>query len=759
VELLAFDNETLPFRKGLAAPPMVCMGWSHLREGEVLAKGLITKRGEFFGDLPSNLVGKVSFANALRAFAAYARMLGPDNCRIVNLNIVYDFGVLCADDEELIDLIFDLYDEGFIEDPGLREQLLDIAAGSLGWSTKRRTAKGTSRPKDYSLAEGVLEYFGEDLDKVSWRMGYGKLLHVPLEQWPQGAIDYGIDDSVWAGLMWFAQRDKALEEGSEDGEVPDSRNQAKYHWGLHLTSVWGIRTDPKRVFTFKAMLQRTKATLQQVLQQVYVDIYDPAFAEAQAQCEHSWRQNKQGLRKCPHCGARSEPFIRANGKKVMASIKSAVMQLSSSKGVIPELTKTGLKKAKSDELTEENLIQYVSTKADHIEDMLKLFDVEVPQDMGAAMTMGQKILSGEQTPDLFDGLTVLAWFMNADKLLGTYMPWLEQGTRLPVNARYRPLVETGRASCAKPNMMNLPKAPGVRECYIPRPGFLFCSVDYEALELHTLAQVCLTMLGESALAEALNNGLDPHLLLAVEWLIGGDKLSYDEAKAIRKDKNHARHDEVVKARNVAKAANFGLGGGLGAKKFVDFCKSSGIYLSLEDAQHLKEAWFKQWPEMRLYFKHIKGLLHIPDDAVENEDGELPSYVTVEQVFSERIRGKTRYTAACNSYFQGLAADGAKLAVYELSKQCYRSDGTLRGSRMVVFVHDETILEHPVISREDMHFRCFEQARIMTTCMETFTPDIRSKAVPALMDRWDKSATDEYDEDGFIQVYQPREAHA
>lgn len=297
----------------------------------------------------------------------------------------------------------------------------------------------------------------------------------------------------------------------------------------------------------------------------------------------------------------------------------------------------------------------------------------------------------------------------------------------------------------------------MRECYIPRPGFVFCSVDYEALELRTLAQVCLELVGESALADALNADLDPHLLLAVEWLL--DDISYDEARKARKDEKHPRHKEVVKARNMAKAANFGLPGGLGAQKFVDFCKASGIYLSLQDAKDLKEAWFKQWPEMRKYFAHIKGLLEIPDDAVENEDGELPAYVTVEQVFSERVRGKARYTAACNSYFQGLGADAAKLAVYELQKQCYRSDGTLRGSRLSVFVHDETVMEHPDLGREDRHRRCFEQVRIMLEALLRYTPGVTPKAEPAMMERWYKEAAPKYDDEGYLIPWRPEEVYA
>ena len=49
----------------------------------------------------------------------------------------------------------------------------------------------------------------------------------------------------------------------------------------------------------------------------------------------------------------------------------------------------------------------------------------------------------------------------------------------------------------------------------------------------------------------------------------------------------------------------------------------------------------------------------------------------------RIRGRVSFTAARNTPFQGLAADGAKLALYELVKAGYK---------VVAFIHDEFVIE-------------------------------------------------------------------
>lgn len=744
MQIITLDCETKPIRKGLLAPPVVCFGWARYDEGHCCASGLVTHHGETDGDVPQ-VRGPVTLSSAFRALAEYVLQLGSQHARLVNQNIVYDFACLAAQDESLLPLIFELYDRGCVEDVMLREQLIDIAKGSLGWSSEK-TAKGTNRPKSYDLATFAKKYLGIDLDKTTWRLGYGKLWNVPLVHWQRGAIDYGVDDALAAAEVWFKQRDVVYAEGSDDGEVPDSTNQAKYHFGLHMMSTWGLRTDPKMVFSFKRYLQRAFGELQIILSDL-------------------------GL-------------LRRGGRKNMAALSQHIVDLTkqwsaqTGQQLEPKLTPKGK----------------ISTKAEHIEDLLGLFNVEIPKDLAEALMLAKIARlqrAGLQRPtgldiedtltemlrfnlgveewgptaesfcqsatqgtfELFDGMVLFAWYTSVQKLLTTYIPVLERGTKVPINARYNPLRETGRTSCSNPNIQNLPKAPGVRECYIPRPGFAFCSVDYEALELHTLAEVCLELLGHSALAEALNSGLDPHLLLACEWLL--DNVSYDEGKKIRKDEKHPRHKEVVKARNLAKAANFGLPGGLGAQKFVDFCKASGIVLTLEDAKALKAAWLKQWPEMREYFELISRQLDVDVDGLEG--------VTVEQVYSQRIRGKARYTAACNSYFQGLAADGAKDAVYELVKATFTPRHALFGSRLVAFIHDETIFEHPMLLRsdgtpdhEDFDRRCKAQASIMLTSMEKFCRRVKPKAEPAAMLRWYKDAVAVYNEQGFLVPWEPQQ---
>ena len=212
------------------------------------------------------------------------------------------------------------------------------------------------------------------------------------------------------------------------------------------------------------------------------------------------------------------------------------------------------------------------------------------------------------------------------KLLHAFVPVLERGAEAAVQPRYNILVASGRTSCRKPNLQQLPRKGPVRECFVPRPGFLFCSVDYGGVELCTRAQVELDWFGHSALADALNAGEDPHWSLAAQIL----GLGYEAAKL------DPRGPAV---RQMVKGVNYGVPGMMGAAKLVltarkedvRFCELSGLapdcareprttrapfgdktipptcITCLKVATALKKATFKRWKELRPYLEKCKAL--------------------------------------------------------------------------------------------------------------------------------------------------------
>ena len=260
----------------------------------------------------------------------------------------------------------------------------------------------------------------------------------------------------------------------------------------------------------------------------------------------------------------------------------------------------------------------------------------------------------------------------------------------------------------------------IRSCFVPRQGRVFLQADYSALELFTLAQVCIDLVGESALAASLNTGKDPHLAMGANIL----GITYEEAVSRKKE------PEIKDARQLSKAANFGLPGGLGVEKFILFAKNTyGVSLTVDAAKRLKAQWFETWPEMRKYFSYINTL---GDHMVH--------------VRSNRGRGGARYTAMCNSFFQGLGADVAKHSLWLVSKACYTErESVLFGCRPVLFVHDEIIVEAPEDDR--MHLAVEELSRLMVVGAKHWLPDLQPRTEHCIMRFWSKDAEPTYDSSG------------
>jgi DNA polymerase I-like protein with 3'-5' exonuclease and polymerase domains len=328
----------------------------------------------------------------------------------------------------------------------------------------------------------------------------------------------------------------------------------------------------------------------------------------------------------------------------------------------------------------------------------------------------------------------------ASKTLISRAKRLRRGETTPLQAGFEVLKETGRTSCKQGNvkrgesppswgfqLQNVPAEEGLRECFIPRPGFVFCSVDYDGFELRTWAQVCLWTVGRSRLAEVLNDGGDPHAALGAT--LAGQGLA--EFSALLKAKDKTAKD----FRSLAKIPNFGYPGGMGPATLRTQARTSyGVHLTLGECENLRNAWRSTWPEAVEYFKWISQRV-VPGDA--------PG--TACHFKSQRVRGGLKYTVACNTFFQGLAADAAKAAGFALSRECYTDKSSpLFGSRIVNFVHDEFILEIP---ESQAHEAAQRQAEIQVREAQKWVPDVTITASPALMRRWSKAAFTAYNAAG------------
>jgi DNA polymerase I-like protein with 3'-5' exonuclease and polymerase domains len=328
-----------------------------------------------------------------------------------------------------------------------------------------------------------------------------------------------------------------------------------------------------------------------------------------------------------------------------------------------------------------------------------------------------------------DGVLIAySTYAKAQNVLSRDVRHMEKGITLPLHTRFDSLMETGRTSSSGPNLQNQSRKKGTREVFVPRPGFVFCACDFDKAELHTLAQVCFKLFGYSRLRERLNGGFDPHLDLGAKLI----RISYDEALA------RAKEPDIKEARRRAKPGSFGFPGGMGSRGFCIYARNAyGVEFSDAEAENLRSVWLDTWPEMNDYFKYIRQIV-----------GEINSG-TIRHLFSGRIRGDVPYTVACNSLFQGLAADGAKAAMFEVARRQYSvPSSALWGSRTVNFIHDELLVEVPA-DVERAHYAAFELRDVMVREFNKWVPDCPVSATPALMYRWSKSAEPVYDANGYL----------
>lgn len=702
----AFDTETYLIQPGLLAPPLVCGSWARDpadAQPDYPAEGILTPwqtRKDFRSILEGGMV-------------------------LIGHNLAYDLGVMCADDPTLVPLVFAKLDRDEAFDTLLAEQLIEIHQGTLGMSGTSSSGSG------HSLADLVQKYLGRDRSAEkhgpdAWRLRYAELDGIPLSEWPEAAKAYPIQDARDTYDVAAIQ----IQDGRNLHDLPA---QIRAHWALHLSAIWGVRTDREWVdqFSTKVTAEHTRSRarfLAAGLLKVRRCVKKDGVLETPDHIDQDALATALGNAQRADLGSPTAALLR----KALADLEDGKPQ------------RYG---------TDKKALEAAVTAAYH-DDPPKSAKGNIRTNKDTLWESGDKLL--EEFADAQDN----------EKFFSTYLKVLKQGTEVPINPRVNVLVASGRCSLSKPNLQNLPRggpAGNPREGFVSRPDTAWSSNDYPTLELRTLA-FALEHLGcGSSMADALRGGLDLHAKLAAQ-IMGvsveefGKRLKAKDAKA--KD-----------FRQMAKAANFGLPGGLGPVKLVAyarqsydarFCLLSGradacglekffdkrsrttvCKACLEVAKELRDTWFQTFPEMKPYFELVTEWTSREVVEVFDEDGfpEEMRVGAVEQLISGRIRGRCNFPNGANTIFQGLAADVAKRALWLVSQEAYCDPtSTLWGSRPVIFVHDEIVTEHP---EGRAHEAAFRVAELMNRAFHEFCPAIPCDVRPALMRRWYKGAEETY----------------
>ncbi len=332
---------------------------------------------------------------------------------------------------------------------------------------------------------------------------------------------------------------------------------------------------------------------------------------------------------------------------------------------------------------------------------------------GAICTDADALRAGKSKP-----LLALAEYRETTKVLSTYMPILRAGTSSRIHPRYKVCVESGRTSSMDPNIQNLPRTGGVRECFVASPGFSYVAADYSMAELVGLAQVTSMLVPPSRMAEELRAGRELHIVTAASIL----GIEYEEAM----ERYLAGDSDVAAARQLAKGLNFGIPGGLGPARLVELLANYGITITLERSRDLRSLWLhKLYPEVKRYHNMV---------------GAVGGEMVISHPSTSFRRAGMNFCSAANFYFQHICAYGAKEAVYAVQRACF-FPGPLYGCRLVAFIHDELIVEVP---HGCEHEAAQELQRIMVREFSKVTPEVPIAVEAHAMFRWSKKAKARYD---------------
>jgi DNA polymerase-1 len=261
------------------------------------------------------------------------------------------------------------------------------------------------------------------------------------------------------------------------------------------------------------------------------------------------------------------------------------------------------------------------------------------------------------------------------KLLNTYLEPLPQHIDPRtgrVHSTFKQTVAaTGRLSSIDPNLQNIPVRTDlgaeIRACFVAKDGCRLVVADYSQIELRLMALLSQ----EPALLDAYHRGEDVHRVTAAA--IAG-----------------IPPEEVTKRqREHAKATNFGIMYGLSA-----FGLSEQVDIPVEEAKAFIDAYFAKYPKVREFRERVI--------AQATRDGYVTTLFGRRRAVPELRSANYRLRSlgerlAVNTVLQGTAADIIKVAMVTVSRELARR--TL-GSRLVLQVHDELVLECPETEVEE-----------------------------------------------------------
>lgn len=187
--------------------------------------------------------------------------------------------------------------------------------------------------------------------------------------------------------------------------------------------------------------------------------------------------------------------------------------------------------------------------------------------------------------DKHEFFKILQELRETNKVLSTYgesfLKYINPITG-KIHTSFWQILNTGRVSSGSkldnaPNLQNLPADNKFRNCFKPRPGFKWISIDYSGQELRLMADGS----GEKGFIDVLNSGEDLHC--------------YAGSMMFKKPITKADKD----LRNKAKTINFGKPYGMGPPKLADT-----LGISFEEAEQLFKEYAEAFPTLNKWLDDL-----------------------------------------------------------------------------------------------------------------------------------------------------------
>ena len=210
--------------------------------------------------------------------------------------------------------------------------------------------------------------------------------------------------------------------------------------------------------------------------------------------------------------------------------------------------------------------------------------------------------------------------------------------------------DTGRMTCYKPNLQQVPRDEQFRSSVVAPAGWSIVAADFSQMELRLLAAVA----DDINMAQAFIDGEDLHSVTS-------EALGCD--------------------RQTSKSANFGLAYGSGAKGLRQYAAGMGVTLSEEEASQVREGWLSKYSGVRAWHKKLSR----ESDKTQGQKPEIRIPVSGMRRF---LPGDlNRLTIRANTPVQGAGAAILKCALGSLWKDLEGSDE----AKLCAAVHDEVLL--------------------------------------------------------------------